>query len=275
MRALLLFVVALTTCSKPKPFLEQRAAAPTKLTLHTASPQDWDDEIPEGVTEVFYESEGRKLSAWWVMPLGDTPKNAPVLVYFHGGWSRGASELDDVKFAMQHGYAVLIPTYRGENGNPGDFELWRGELDDARAAITWAAKQDGIDANRIVAFGHSAGGGLSALLSLCDSPKLLLSGSSGGMYDETFFDDADMPLPFDAKDETERRLRVFAPNAKLMLQRHVAYVGKKDLWALNVGRAAARRAPDGMFELVEMNGDHFTSLEPSMKAFIERVDAIK
>ena len=66
---------------------------------------------------------------------------------------------------MVAGFAVLLPTPRAENGNPGDFEMFFGELDDARAALERARSLRGIDPDRIAIFGHSAGAVLTALLS--------------------------------------------------------------------------------------------------------------
>jgi dipeptidyl aminopeptidase/acylaminoacyl peptidase len=72
-------------------------------------------------------------------------------------------------------------TLRGEDGNPGYHEMFFGEVDDGRAAISWLARQPGIDKSRIYAFGHSAGGVVAALFSLYDDLPLRATGSAGGL----------------------------------------------------------------------------------------------
>lgn len=182
----------------------------------------------------------------------------------------GVEDVDDARPFLEAASALFMPMLRGENGNEGDFEWLRGEFDDARAAVTWLSKQDGIDANRISVFGHSAGGVIAAMFSLCNEPKLQLTGSAAGLYDATLFERLRVPTPFDVDDETEKRLRVFSPNAELMQRRHIAYVGDADPLVAIGMKVAKKRAPAGMLEIFVTRGDHHGMLAP-VRSFVERL----
>src|SRR5690606_37405015 len=93
---------------------------------------------PPGVSRVAYPSGELELAAWYAVPLGaSSGRSAPALVYFHGDFAFGPDDFEAVRPFLEAGYVVMTPTLRGENGNPGDFELLWGEIDDARAAIEW------------------------------------------------------------------------------------------------------------------------------------------
>lgn len=55
--------------------------------------------------------------------------------------------------------------WRGENGNPGSFEMCYGEVTDAAAALDYLAVQSDMDPARLYAAGHSVGGAIVMLLS--------------------------------------------------------------------------------------------------------------
>lgn len=52
----------------------------------------------------------------------------------------------------------MIPSFRGEDRNPGSYEMFYGELEDLDAAYDWLAKQPWVDPDRIYLAGHSTGG---------------------------------------------------------------------------------------------------------------------
>ena len=102
---------------------------------------------------------------------------APLVVFLHGGgWRLGTRTVfcptwRDWQPTPFHrlvaaGFAVASIDYRlsGE-------ALFPAQLDDARAAVRWLrlrAGELGVDADRVVAWGESAGGHLAALLGLTD-----------------------------------------------------------------------------------------------------------
>jgi hypothetical protein len=165
---------------------------------------------------------------------------------------------------MDENFVVLWPTLRGENRNPGNFELLWGEIDDARAAIRWLAPQPFVDRTRIFAFGHSVGGGISALLSLHDDVTIRHSGSCGGLYTaDAFFQWTDW-LPFDVRRAEERELRVLLGNVGDMLRPHYAFVGDADpVWYGVLDHRAEWDHSTCRLRLIPVTGDHHTSLAES------------
>ncbi|CAL9444851.1 alpha/beta hydrolase fold domain-containing protein [Streptomyces sp. enrichment culture] len=121
-----------------------------------------------------------ELDLW--LPPAETAAPAPVVVFLHGGgWRLGSRHRLGPAFAeysptpfervAQAGLAVAAIDYRLSGEAP-----WPAQLHDAKAAVRWLrARADalGIDAERVAAWGESAGGHLAALLGLThDDPVL-------------------------------------------------------------------------------------------------------
>src|SRR5688572_19523379 len=126
-------------------YLQERAAL-REDRVEGPSPQGYVvEQPPPGVTTLSYPSEGRALLAWYRAPL--TP-DKPTLVFLHGGFAFGAEDFTQLALFLDDGWGVFTPTDRGENGNPGSFELFLGEGDDAANAVRYVAKQPGGSAQR-------------------------------------------------------------------------------------------------------------------------------
>jgi alpha/beta superfamily hydrolase len=265
------------------PYLARRHAHDTSLRVRGPSPGKYAEyRPPSAVAAVTYPSGELSLSAWYATPLGaGSSSRAPALVYFHGDFAFGPDDFEAVRPYVDAGFVVMTPMLRGENGNPGDFELLWGEIDDARAAIEWIAAQPVVDRNRIYAFGHSIGGGVAAMLSLYPTLPLRISGSCGGIYmPQTFARWAASPqngelVRFDAEDPDETELRVLGPNLAWMVHRHIAYVGDADPWFVDNAAALERSAwaLGKPFERVMVTGDHMASLQPALEAFLQVAQA--
>jgi acetyl esterase/lipase len=288
MRSLLpaLFCLAFAGCSNsvggggPKldrPYLEVRRAHATVLTVKQPAPEQVSRAIPPiGVEDVVYVSGDLKLRAWFALPKNPPADAIPAIVYFHGGFALGSQDLKDCQPFLDAGYAVLLPTLRGENENPGHFELLYGEVDDARAAIHWLAGHPRIDKGRIYTFGHSIGGGVSALISLWDDVPVVATGSSGGLYPYTIFSAWSDIIPFDRRNPLERQLRLLLGNTADMKHSHYAYLGEDDALKEVAGPAAEEversKAP---LTIRMVRGDHFTSLGPATQAFVKDIQKRK
>jgi hypothetical protein len=262
-----------------EPFLARRSAHETVLRERGPSPGKYlEYSPPPGVVKSVYPSGELQLTAWYAMPLGASgSRTVPALIYFHGDFAFGPDDFEVVRRFVEEGYMVMTPMLRGENGNPGDFELLWGEIDDARAAVEWVASLPQVDRSRIYAFGHSIGGGVTAMLSLYPELPLRATASCGGIYmPETFArwansDDNRELVRFDPTDADETELRVLGPNLPWMVHRHLAYVGREDPWFVrNAGELEARAWSLGKpFERVVVAGDHMASLPNALAAFLE------
>jgi acetyl esterase/lipase len=96
----------------------------------------------------------------------------PAIVLIHGG---GWSSLDKstmqgmANFLARSGFVAVSVNYRLLYGNEN---RWPAQLDDVQRAVRWVranAVKYNIDAERIGAFGHSAGAQLAALLGMVDT----------------------------------------------------------------------------------------------------------
>ncbi|WP_225635566.1 alpha/beta hydrolase [Streptomyces solaniscabiei] len=120
-----------------------------------------------------------ELDVWLPEEVPDGPP--PVVVFVHGGaWRTGLRDDLGPRFRTwrpgpfarlaRAGFAVVCPDYRlsGE-------AVFPAPLDDLGAALAWLrtrAADLGVDAERVVAWGESAGGHLAALLALTADPAL-------------------------------------------------------------------------------------------------------
>ena len=110
------------------------------------------------------------------LPVGDGP--SPVLVFLHGGgWVRGSLDAYDGlcrRFANGAGCVVVSVAYRRAPEHP-----FPAGLEDCYAATEWAAEHAAAiegDSDRVAVGGDSAGGNLSAAVTLAardrDGPDL-------------------------------------------------------------------------------------------------------
>jgi acetyl esterase/lipase len=256
-------------------FVQVRLAHPTVLHSKAPSPERLGvPTTPEGARAVRYDGATGPLLAWFATPPGPGPH--PLLVYLHGGFALAPSDFEAVRPVLDAGFAVMTPSWRGENGNPGALELLFGELDDAAAAIAWAGAQPEVDARRVHVLGHSVGGGLAALLSLRPDVDVVDTASIGGIYvPETFVrwakSDGNAKLVrFDPALRHERELRVLGPHVADMVHPHTAYLGRDDAPflpnAAAVREAAARVGAPFVVETVD--GDHASSRATGIAAWL-------
>lgn len=117
----------------------------------------------------FAAADGVTLHGYLTLPIGQEPKNLPMVVNIHGGpWSRNSWGFrPDVQWLANRGYICLQVNFRGSTGygkafvNAGDRE-WGGKmLDDVVSAVTWAINCGYADPRRVAAYGFSSGGYLA------------------------------------------------------------------------------------------------------------------
>ena len=92
-------------------------------------------------------------------------ESVPCIVFVHGGGWKNGDKKSAAKIAawiVDEGFAVASINYRLTDVAP-----WPAQIDDCYSAVRWVrknAKQYGIDAERVGAWGTSAGGHLAALM---------------------------------------------------------------------------------------------------------------
>ncbi|WP_330631487.1 S9 family peptidase [Halocatena halophila] len=104
-------------------------------------------------TEVQYEIGGGEVAEGRLFrPVNHENAPTPAIVFFHGQRNRWARRFrPSVQHLAHQGYAVLLA------GCPADG--WSHEAHAVFAAAgRWLAQQEGIDPNRVIAYGHSHGG---------------------------------------------------------------------------------------------------------------------
>lgn len=127
----------------------------------------------KGVMEfrkVTYKSrvDGLEIPAYLFAPLTKNPAKHAALVWVHGGvhsnWS--LSMWPFVKEAVQKGYVVIAPNYRGSTGYGNDFhrkiDYGGKEVDDAVSSYDFLKTLNYVDAERVGMMGWSHGGFITA-----------------------------------------------------------------------------------------------------------------
>jgi acetyl esterase/lipase len=191
-----LLITALCGCShrdRPLPpnttnLLAARAGFVTK-PLPNSYTTDGTAPIPpsEFFRAVRYPSPAGQMFAYLSPDPGDSRKH-PAVLWAHGGfggidkWLWEKTDQQDPGKFREAGIVVLCPSWRAENDNPGRFELFYGEVEDAAAAVKYLSQVPYVDPKRIYIAGHSTGGTIT-LLTAESVPTLRAAFSFGGCPD--------------------------------------------------------------------------------------------
>ena len=140
----------------------------------------------------FAARDGKTLHGFLTAPVGAEAKNAPMILYVHGGpfgihdeWGYDS----DVQMLAAHGYAVLQVNFRGSGNHGRAFEeagrrQWGGAMqDDLTDATRWAIQQGIADPRRICIYGASYGA-YASLMGVVKEPTLYRCAAGYvGVYD--------------------------------------------------------------------------------------------
>lgn len=117
---------------------------------------------------------GADLCAAWLYRPASQVSATPIVVMAHGlsGTRRDRLGAFAERFAAA-GMAALVFDHRGFGDSGGEPDLFdpARQLDDWRAAITYARSLPGIEADRVATFGSSMGGG-NALAAAASDPRV-------------------------------------------------------------------------------------------------------
>jgi len=123
--------------------------------------------------KVTYKSsaDGMTIPAYVFQPLNKRgAKGHAALVWVHGGvhsdW--GTTYFPFVKEAVERGYVVIAPEYRGSTGYGAEhynaIDYGGMEVDDVRSAMEYLKTMPHVDSDRVGVMGWSHGGYITALL---------------------------------------------------------------------------------------------------------------
>jgi dienelactone hydrolase/Fe-S cluster assembly iron-binding protein IscA len=233
---------------------------------------------------VRYRSPAGELVAL-ITPDRKDGEKRPAVVWCHGGfggidasyWAEQPAANDQTpKAFVDAGFVVMIPAWRGENENPGNFEMFLGESDDALAAVDYVRALPYVDAKRVYLVGHSSGGTVALLAAMTDGAekKVRAAVSFGGVLDcREMRNGWGHMIPFDPADEQEMRVR--SPIEFVGALRVPTLYIEGELAAAGplVPRLAqsARDARVPLAAYVVREGDHFDILRPLTKLLAQRL----
>ncbi|MEM7143885.1 MAG: alpha/beta hydrolase [Verrucomicrobiota bacterium] len=124
---------------------------------------------------------GEDLMVDFYLPEG--VEKAPLVLFIHGGgWKNGDRKRCRLAWLAEHGYAVASVDYRLSHEG-----LFPAQIHDCKGALRWLranAAEYGVDADRVVVAGTSAGGHLAALMGTSGEVEEL-EGVTGGNESES------------------------------------------------------------------------------------------
>lgn len=145
-------------------YLMQRQLMYRPEKLHTnPDPSEWgahDMTVVNLTTE-----DGLQLKAWYKSP----EPNKLTLLYLHGNAGHLGNRINKLRPLLDYGYGLLLLSYRGYGGNPGN-PTEQGLYLDAHAAMHFL-QQQGIPSTHILLYGESLGSGVAVQMAV-DYPAI-------------------------------------------------------------------------------------------------------
>jgi fermentation-respiration switch protein FrsA (DUF1100 family) len=126
---------------------------------------------PAGIEEArFTTSDGLELGGWFFPAEGSGGR---AVLVCNGNAGNRSYRVELAEALRERGWSVLLFDYRGYGGNPGR-PSEEGLAQDARAALSWLADREDVDADRIAYFGESLGAGVATRLAAERAPAALV-----------------------------------------------------------------------------------------------------
>lgn len=241
-----------------------------------------------GLTKVSYPSAVGDLAGYLstsptAEELGET--KVPAIVWAVGGfdgigdfvWTPSPATNDQSVLPMLgQGVVVFAPSWRGQGDNPGEMELFYGEVDDLLAAVAFIKQDPRVDPDRVWIAGHSTGGTMT-LLAAELGHTFRGAVALGPWPDMVWAHQSDplgyIPWPYAEAGGRDDELRspvrhigsVTRPTLVVMAQEDV----QKDMRVFK--QLAERKSPH--LGVLFIGGDHFNTVRPVQEALVEMVKA--
>jgi uncharacterized protein len=103
------------------------------------------------------------IHAWWLPATG---RASVGVLYLHGNDGNLGRELDRLQVLHRLGVPILAIDYRGYGSSSGPTPSESRLYEDATAAWDYLVHRMGVEAGRVVLYGHSLGGAVAAELAL-------------------------------------------------------------------------------------------------------------
>ena len=270
------FSLFLSGCEKSTEMsLEQQdySLARTHFTTHLIqqgpAPQPHEPILaPAGTTLIPY-TKTLPLQAI-IGPIPSDGKKHPAILFLHGGFAADASDWEATEPFRKAGYVVMMPILRGEDGQPGNYSMFYGELSDVLAASEKLAALPYVDSKHLYVAGHSVGGTLTLLAAL-SSKQFRAAASFSGSCDQIVWSSGQTePIPFDPNDKREFQMRspiAFATSFKCPTR---IYYGSKEGMFATMSQETARRAKSKNLDVATeaVPGDHMSAVEGEIEKAI-------
>ncbi|MDS7596433.1 alpha/beta fold hydrolase [Agrobacterium tumefaciens] len=173
---------------------------------------------PPGAERVTYRGgpDGSIELVAWLSHSQPSKTLKPAVLFLHGGNATGDGHWALMKPYWDAGFVVLLPSFRGENGQSGNYSGFYDETSDALAAATYLENLPGIDKKRFFIAGHSNGGTLTLLASMSRNFRASAP-MSAGVNSWRYFNRYTDEICFDETNEMEFIMRssvCFGPSLK-------------------------------------------------------------
>lgn len=106
----------------------------------------------------FASADGTRLHGWWIASQAEPVRG--TVVFSHGNSGSMGHHLGFVLWLTRAGYEVMMYDYRGYGRSEGRAER-QGMIEDARAALLYAATRGSRPDQPLISYGHSLGGAKS------------------------------------------------------------------------------------------------------------------
>ncbi|WP_274371242.1 alpha/beta hydrolase family protein [Morganella morganii] len=224
---------------------------------------------------ITYPAKAGNMFAYLTPPPAKENTRLPAVIWLNGGyggiggddyfWQPKPVNNDQTAATFRDPEIVLmIPSFRGENTNPGRYEMFFGEIEDIESARQYLTTLPYVDPDRIYIAGHSTGG-TKALLASEYSDKFRAVFSLGGIPDLKLRTAHSMSvaIPFDTSNEEEFNVRSVYRYIKSIKRPTFYFEGGDYMWQefADMQRDAKQnRIPLYIYHI--KNGDHFDIIVP-------------
>ena len=137
------------------------------------------DTTRESIREMdfFYPSGSLRVRGMLTYPVDAYPVY-PLMVLNHGGVEGIYAGLKAVAYDLSsnHGYMVLAPSYRGEDGSEGEVEIARGEVDDVMNGLKMLYETSFVSKKQVYMVGASHGALITLIAMAKDKDGMIKKG---------------------------------------------------------------------------------------------------